>query len=92
MNVTEINDRNFDEVVSSHAKVVLDCYAPWCGPCTMLAPVIDELAAEEDHIKFCKLNTEENPDTAERFDVMSIPTVLVFENGRLKNRSTGIKT
>ncbi len=92
MNITEINDRNFEEIIHNNPKVVLDCYAPWCGPCKMFSPIFEELSTEESGIKFCKINTEENPATAERFDVMSIPTVLVFENGKLKNRETGFKT
>ena len=92
MNITEINDAELEDIIHSNPKVVLDCYAPWCGPCRMFSTVFEELSAEDDRIKFCKLNTDENPDTAERFDVMSIPTVLIFENGHLKYRETGVKT
>ena len=92
MNVTEINDENLEEIIHKNSRVVLDCYAPWCGPCKMFAAVLDELSAEEDQITFCKINTDENPDTAEKFDVMSIPTILIFENGELKNKETGVKT
>ena len=92
MNITEINDGNLEETIKGNSKVMLDCYAPWCGPCKMLSPVFEELSDEENQIKFCKINTDENPDVAERFDIMSIPTVLVFENGELKNRETGFKT
>ena len=92
MNITEINDGNLEDVIHSNRKVILDCYAPWCGPCRILSPVFDELSSEESQIKFCKINTDENPDVSERFNVMSIPTVLVFENGELKSRGTGLKT
>ena len=92
MNITEINDRNFEEIINSHPKVILDCYAPWCGSCKMFEPIFTDLSTEENGIKFCKMNTDENPDTTERFDIMSIPTVLVFESGQLKNRETGLKT
>ena len=92
MNVTEINDKNLEDIIKSNPKVALDCYAPWCGSCKMLSPVFEELSAEENQIKFCKINTDENPDVAERFNVMSIPTVLFFENGKLKSRETGMKT
>ena len=92
MNITEINDKNLEETIRNNRKVLLDCYAPWCGPCKMLSPVFEELSAEENQIKFCKINTDENPDVSERFNVMSIPTVLFFENGELKNRETGFKT
>lgn len=92
MNITEINDRNLDETLQNNTKVLLDCYAPWCGPCKMLSVVFEELSDEEKEVKFCKINTDENPDISERFDVMSIPTVLFFENGELKKRESGFKT
>lgn len=92
MNITEINDSNFEKTIKSNKKVALDCYAPWCSSCKMFAPVFEELSGEESSVKFCKINTDENPEITERFEVMSIPTVLVFENGQLKNRETGLKT
>ncbi|MCQ2463325.1 MAG: thioredoxin [Clostridia bacterium] len=92
MNITEINDKNFEEIIQKNPKVVLDCYAPWCGSCKMFSSVFEELSAEENQIKFCKINTDENPGISERFNVMSIPTVLFFENGELKSRDTGMKT
>lgn len=92
MNIIEINDENLEEIIHSNTKVMLDCYAPWCGPCKRLSPVFEELSDEENQIKFCKINTDENPDVSERFNVMSIPTVLFFENGELKNRESGLKT
>ncbi len=92
MNITEINDKNFEETIRTNNKVLLDCYAPWCSSCKRFDPVLEELSTEESKIKFCKINTDENPDISERFDIMSIPTVLVFENGQLKNRETGLKT
>ncbi|MBP9988208.1 MAG: thioredoxin [Ruminococcus sp.] len=91
MNITEINDNNLDEIIQNNTKIILDCYAPWCSSCKMLLPVFEELSAEENHVKFCKINIDENPDVSERFDVMSIPTVLFFENGELKNRQSGLK-
>ena len=92
MNITEINDGNLEKTVRENNKVILDCYAPWCGPCKMLSPVLEELSAEEKQIKFCKINTDENPETSERFGIFSVPTILVFENGELKKRETGFKT
>ena len=92
MNITEINDGNLEKTIQSNPKVILDCYAPWCGPCKSFASVFEELSNEEAEIKFCKINTDENPKTAERFNVMSIPTVLIFENGKLKSRESGVKT
>ena len=92
MNIIEINDENLEEIIHNNTKVMLDCYAPWCGPCKMLSPVFEEFSAEENKVQFCKINIDENPDVSERFDVMSIPTVLFFENGKLKNRQSGMKT
>ena len=65
-------------------------WASWCGPCRMLAPVIDQLAAEQTDVKVCKVNIDEEPGLAQRFGVMSIPTVVLFENGQEKNRSVGL--
>ena len=92
MNIIEINDENLEEIIQNNTKVMLDCYAPWCGPCKMLSPVFEELSTEENQVQFCKINIDENPYVSERFDVMSIPTVLFFENGKLKNRQSGMKT
>ena len=92
MNITEIYDKDFNETIKNNDKVAVDCYAPWCSSCKMLAPVFEELSSEQNGVKFCKINTDENPDISERFDIMSIPTVLVFENGQLKSRETGLKT
>ena len=92
MNITEIYDKDFNETIKNNDKVAVDCYAPWCSSCKMLAPVFEELSGEESGVKFCKINTDENPEISERFGVMSIPTVLAFENGQLVNRETGLKT
>lgn len=92
MNITEINDRNLEEIIQNNSKVVLDCYAPWCSSCKRLLPVFEELSNEEKQTKFFKINTDENPGVSEHFNVMSIPTVLFFENGELKNRESGLKT
>lgn len=92
MNLTEINDDNFSETIKNNQTVVLDFYAPWCSSCKMFEPIFKELSNEETGIKFCKMNTDESPYTAERFNIMSIPTVLVFQNGILKAREIGVKT
>ncbi len=92
MNITEINDKNFEETINSYDKVLLDCYAPWCSSCKRFDPVLEELSREENTVKFCKINIDENPKTAERFEVMSIPTVLSFEDGELKSREIGLKS
>ena len=92
MNVIEINQNEFDEKVSnSDKKVLIDVYANWCGPCKMLSPIIDELANEIDNINFYKLDIDESEDIARRYGIMSIPTLLIFDNGELKEKIVGFK-
>ncbi len=87
----EVNDQSFQrEVLSFPGSVVLDCWAPWCGPCRMVAPILDQLAKEyAGRIKFAKLNTDENQRTAGQFFIQSIPTLLFFKEGKLVNRQVG---
>lgn len=92
MTVIEINDSNIEEKIKSNKKVVIDCFAEWCGPCKMLSPIVDELAEEMNEVAFYKLNVDDNDDTVRKYGIMSIPTVLVFEDGELKNTSIGFKT
>ena len=89
--VVEINAYEFDEKVKG-AKVLVDCYAEWCGPCKMLAPIIEQIAEETDTCEFYKLNVDESAEIAERFGIMSIPTLLLFENGELKETLVGLKS
>ena len=92
MNAMQINHLNFhDEVIRSDKKVLLDFWAPWCGPCRMVSPVIDEIAAERTDIKVGKINVDQEPEIAQRFGVMSIPTLLVMENGRVIHQSAGAR-
>ena len=81
--VVDISDQNFEsEVIKSALPVLVDLWAPWCGPCRMVGPVIEKLAEEyESKVKFCKLNVDENQQTAAKNSVMSIPTLLFFKNG-----------
>ena len=90
MAVVEISDKNIDEVIKE-GKVLVDCYATWCGPCRMLAPIIEDVSEEINDIKFYKLDVDNNPNTSIKYGIMSIPTLLIFENGELKNQVVGFK-
>jgi thioredoxin 1 len=91
--ITTLTDNTFDEVVNaSETPVVVDFWAEWCGPCRMIAPILQEIAAEQQgSVQITKLNVDENPSTAQRFGVMSIPTLLVFRGGELDKRIVGAK-
>ena len=85
-----ILDVDLNDMVKKYPTVVIDCWAPWCGPCRMLGPIIEELAKEKKgKIVFGKLNVDENPETSMKYHVMSIPTLLVFKNGTLVDRVVG---
>jgi thioredoxin 1 len=85
-----IDDEHFDETVKKHSLMLVDCWADWCGPCRMLAPTIDELARDyAGRVTVGKLNVDDNPQTAERFCVMSIPTLLIMKNGVEVDRVVG---
>ena len=88
--VLELNEGNFDEVITSYPLLVVDCWAPWCAPCRMVAPVIEELANDyRGKITFAKLNVDDNQSVAMRFQIMSIPTLLIFKNGVLVDQKVG---
>ncbi|MGN0458902.1 MAG: thioredoxin [Eubacterium sp.] len=88
--VTEVTMDNFDEeVINFKGKVLVDFWAEWCGPCMMLSPIVDEVAEEIDDVKFCKCNCDEARDIALQYNIMSIPCLIVFENGEEINRSVG---
>ena len=86
----ELNENSFEEFIKKYPLVVVDCWAPWCGPCRMVAPVFDELAKDyQGKIVFGRLNTDENQGIAMKFNIMSIPTFLIFKNGELIDRPVG---
>ncbi len=93
MATTTITDATFDEeIASAQEPVVVDFWAEWCGPCKMIAPILDEIAAEHaGRVRVAKLNVDDNPETARRFEVMSIPTLIVFKDGEPKKRLIGAK-
>lgn len=88
--VLDVTSANIEETVKNNPALVIDCWAPWCGPCRMMSPVIDELASDYDgKITFGKLNTDENQDVAEKYGIQSIPTLLIFKDGKLADRKVG---
>ncbi len=87
----EISDENFSSIMQEYDFLVMDCWAPWCGPCRMLSPIIDELARDyEGKVVFGKLNTDENRGVATKFGIMSIPTILFIKNGKLVDTIIGV--
>ncbi|MDO9537373.1 MAG: thioredoxin [Thermoplasmata archaeon] len=86
----EVTDQNFDEIIKKYPVVVVDCWAPWCGPCQMVGPVIEALANDyRGKIVFGKLNVDVNQRIAGKYGIMSIPTMLIFKNGSLADQQTG---
>lgn len=86
----EINDATFAEFTTKNPVAIVDCWAPWCGPCKRIAPILDEMAKEyAGKLAIGKLNTDENPQSPMKFGVMSIPTLLVFRQGKLVNQIVG---
>jgi thioredoxin 1 len=88
-----VSDATFDEEIGSSTEpVIVDFWAEWCGPCKMIAPVLDEIATEQaGKVRIAKLNVDDNPDIARRFDVMSIPTLIIFKDGEPQKRLVGAK-
>ena len=90
MSIVHVNKSNFeDEVIKSDRVVLLDFFASWCGPCRMLSPILDKIAAEHPEYKICKINVDEEGELAERFEVMSIPSLFVIRNGEVADAALG---
>lgn len=89
--ITEVTDNNFQaEVLESETPVLVDFWAPWCGPCRMVAPVLEEIAGEKgDALKIVKLNVDDNQQTAMNYEVLSIPTLILFKNGSIAKKVVG---
>ena len=85
----QIKKEEFNEKIKE-GKVLIDCYADWCGPCRMLGPILEEVSNEIENYSFYKLNVDEAEDIARQFGIMSIPTMLIFENGELKQKLVGL--
>ena len=88
--IIEVTDANFQaEVIESETPVLVDFWAPWCGPCRVVAPVLEEIAGERDDLRIVKLNVDENQQTAAQFEVLSIPTMILFKNGQAAKKIIG---
>lgn len=91
MNICEITTENFNQEVNNSEKpVLIDFWATWCGPCKMMSPIIDQIAEENKNIKVCKVNVDNEPELARKFGIMSIPTLVVIENGQIKTTNVGL--
>ena len=92
MSVMNITSENFEqEIMGSDRPVLLDFWASWCGPCRMVSPIVDEIAEDHPEIRVGKINVDEQPELAKQFGIMSIPTLMVFKDGKLVNQAMGAR-
>jgi thioredoxin 1 len=92
MAIVTVSDQSFKSEVESGGTVLVDFWAPWCGPCKMIAPVLEELSTELPEVKIAKLNVDDNQESASRFGVMSIPTLIIFKDGQPVDKVVGFQS
>lgn len=91
MSAIRVNKNNFEEIIRSDKKVLLDFYADWCGPCRMVLPLVEQIADENPQYVIGKINIDDEPELAQKFDVYSVPTLVVIENGKVISQSSGAR-
>ena len=87
----EINDEQFNEMIKGDVPVVVDFHADWCGPCKVLSPILDELDDEIENVEFVKINVDDYPELSGSYGIMAVPTVIMFQNGEVKDRFSGVQ-